>query len=230
VQVKTKNIVVSVLVVLFVGLAWYQFVYSPMASSASKSRAAAKDANTNADNLRKAISGTNSAKKKTKNNDPSTDLMQAALPVDAAESSFLRSVDALRVSSGADWQSITPTAPVISGTVSTISVGITVQGTEDELAQYASGLGDLQRLFVMDNLAISAASGSSGVPGGTSGRVLNGHFNGGATLQMQISGRIFSQPGAIASATTGAAGSTTPAAGAAAPTGGTGSTPAVQNS
>ena len=41
--------------------------------------------------------------------------MLAAIPVDAAEASFLRSIDALRVASGADWQSITPSRPGRAG-------------------------------------------------------------------------------------------------------------------
>lgn len=220
-QVKTKNLVVGALVVFFVGLLWFQFVYSPMQSKASKARHATHEADVTAANLRKAIDQSNAAAKKTKSHDPTTDLMIAAVPVDAAEASFLRSVDALRVASGAAWQSITPSTPTSSGTISTITVGISVQGTQGQLLTYANGLGHLKRLFVLDNLSLGDG-GSVAAPGSTSRPAPGATFSGNQ-LQMQITGRIFGQPGAVAPAggTTGAGGGTTPVTGAPAPTGGT---------
>jgi len=223
VQVKTKNAIVSGLVVLFVGLLWFQFVYSPMESKASKAKAATKDANITADNLRKALDGTSGSKKSTKNNDPSTDAMVEALPVDGGEAAFLRSLDQIQASSGAQWQSITPVAPIVSGSVATITVGITVNGTEDELARYQTGLEALKRTFIMDNVTIGQ-SGSGTDATGVAGRVFLG-----PNLVMQISGRIFSQPTAVQSPTGVANGATTPVTGAPAPTGGASSPPGVSN-
>jgi len=76
-------------------------------------------------------------------------LGQGLRAADAAEASFLRSIDALRISSGADWQSISPGAPVLVGTLTTINVAITVQGTESQLASYQNGLYDLQYILRM---------------------------------------------------------------------------------
>jgi Tfp pilus assembly protein PilO len=214
VQVKTKNLVVGAIVVLLVGALWYRVVYSPMENKASKAKTAAHEADVTAATLRQQLAA---ATKKAKVQNVATDVLLAAVPLDAAEATFLRSIDALRVSSGADWQSITPALPTITGTLATISVGISVQGTEDQLARYVSGLSDLNRLFVLDSLAISAST-ASGTPGSAPSAAPGNVFTGGR-LQMQISGRIFTQPGVVPTAAA-TAGTTTPAAGAPAPTGG----------
>ncbi|HEY5173131.1 MAG TPA: type 4a pilus biogenesis protein PilO [Acidimicrobiia bacterium] len=217
-QVKTKNLLVSALVVLLVGALWYKVVYSPMESKASKAKIAAHDADTSAAGLRQAL-GDTSAAKKANGHDVPLGVMLAAIPVDSAEASFLRGIDALRVVSGADWQSITPASPVSTGNLTTITVGISVQGTEDELNRYVSGLAELKRIFVTDNVTITA-----------SGKGQGNVFAAGL-LQLQVSGRIFSQPAAISSATAGATGTagsaTTPTPSAAGAT--TPATAAVQN-
>lgn len=216
-QVKTKNLVVGALAVLLVGALWYRVVYSPMESKASKAKAAAHEADTTAENLRQALG--ESAKPKNKAADVSSQAMLAAVPADSAEASFLRGLDAVRIVSGADWQSVTPIAPTTSGTVSSMTVAITVQGTEDQLARYLNGLNGMKRLFVVDNVSINgtgpAAAGGTGQ--GSPGAVFFGD-----KFQAAISGRIFSQPSAVATATAGATtagAATTPVTGAPAPTG-----------
>lgn len=211
-QVKTKSLVIGAVIVALVGLLWYRVVYSPMESKASKAKTAAHDADATAANLQRSLNSAAAAKKSGK--DVSAGAMLTAVPIDAAEASFLRSVDALRVSSGADWQSITPTPPTSSGSIATINLAINVQGTEVQLTRYLSGLSDLKRLFVLDNVSISGSSvgsGSAPTPNAPSGGTFAGD-----KLQMAVSGRIFAQPGAVPSAT-GAAGTTTPAVGAPAP-------------
>jgi Tfp pilus assembly protein PilO len=213
VQVKTKNLLVSAIVVLLVGALWYKVVYSPMESKASKAKTAATDAETSAAGLRQQL-GTSRAVKKANGQDVSLGVMLNAIPADSAEASFLRSIDALRVLSGADWQSITPSAPVSTGSLSTVSVGISVQGTEDQLARYVTGLADLKRIFVTDNVTITASGKGQG------------HVFAAGVLQLQVTGRVFSQPGAssaIAGAT-GTTGSVTAPTGATTP-----ATAAVQN-
>lgn len=212
-QVKTKNLLVSVIVVLLVGALWYKVVYSPMESKASKAKTAANAADTSAAGLRQQL-GTAGAAKKANGQDVAPGVMLTAIPADSAEASFLRSIDALRILSGADWQSITPAAPVTTGTLASISVGISVQGTEDQLARYVTGLADLKRIFVTDNVTITASGKGQS------------HVFASGVLQLQVTGRVFSQPvasSAIAGAT-GAAGSVTAPSGATTP-----ATAAVQN-
>jgi Tfp pilus assembly protein PilO len=214
VQVKTKNLAVGALVVLLLGMLWYRAVYSPMESKASKAKAAALAADTSSANLRQALNGSSSTKK---NNDQavSSQAMLEAVPIQTAEASFLRSIDAIRVSSGANWQTITPGTPTPAGSLVTISVAITAQGTEDEIARYVAGLSTMKRVFIVDNLTIqsgtNAATGSGPVRGHAGAVFL------GDSEQLQISGRIFAS--ATASATTPATGAPAPTGGAGAPTG-----------
>jgi Tfp pilus assembly protein PilO len=223
VQVKAKNAMLSALVVLLVGALWYRVVYSPMESKASKAKTAAHEADDNAANLRQRIDTLNEAKKKAKQHEVAKSVMVAAIPADAAQASFLRAIDALRISSGADWQAITPVAPVSTGTITTINVSISVQGTEEQLMRYQSGLYDLKRIFVLDNLSLTQ-NGSAAAPGSAPQAAPGASFVG-DQMQMQISGRIFSQPATASSATGGSGtsgtggGATTPATGAPAPAG-----------
>ena len=216
-QVKTKNLLIGAIVVLLVGLLWYKVVYSPMESKASKAKTAAHQADATAASLRQELNS--AASKKAKGQAVSTAALLAAVPLDAAEASFLRSIDELRVSSGADWQSITPAPPTSAGDIATITVGISVQGSEDQLARYVSGLSDLKRLFVLDTLTLTAAA-PSGEPGSAPNATPGNVFTSGK-MQMQISGRIFTQP-AVVPATpggvTGAPRTATPGVGAPAPT------------
>jgi Tfp pilus assembly protein PilO len=206
VQVKTKNLLMGALVVLFVGLAWFQFVYSPMENKASKARTAAHDADQSAAQLRRELAG--GTTKTPKNDDASSVAMLQAVPVDPAESTFLREIDALRVQTGAAWQSITPTVgaagPVGSTNVTTINVGITVQGTSNQLLQYVGGLSGLKRIFVADNVTLTAngSKAPAGSPGGASSTS--------DQMALQVTGRIFSQA-AAAAGSTGSTSSGTPA-------------------
>jgi Tfp pilus assembly protein PilO len=203
VQVKTKNLVMGALVVLFVGLLWFQFVYSSMENKASKARTAAHDADQSAAQLRRQLAG--GTAKKPKSQDATSQAMLQAVPVDAAEASFLRDIDALRVQSGAAWQSITPTpgtaSAVGSANLVTINVGITVQGTNAQLLQYVSGLSAIKRVFVVDNITLTA-NGSKGPAGSSPGASPSTD-----QMQLQVTGRIFSQaaaPAAPAAVTPGA--------------------------
>jgi Tfp pilus assembly protein PilO len=218
VQVKTKNVMVSALVVLLVGALWYKVVYSPMESKASKAKSAAHEADSTAQTLQHQIGALQAAQKQAKLHDPAASVMLQAVPATAAEASFLRAIDALRIGSGANWQSITPSPPALSAGVASIAVTITVQGTETQLLRYASGLYDMKRIFLVDNLNITPGGNGTGI---AALHAVPGFVFPPGELQLQVTGRIFSGPGAVPvpAGTTGTpAAATTPATGAPAPT------------
>jgi len=206
VQVKTKSLIVGTLAVVIVGLVWFQFVYSPMKSKASKANTAAKSSQTEVDNLQQALDQLTASNKKAKANDIGSAQMLGAVPADAAEASFLRNLDAVRARSGADWQSVTPSAPTASGNVASINVSIQVAGNETTLARYLSGLYAMQRVFIADNVTLS----QSGCPLQL-GKCPDGALFKGGTMQMTVTGRIFAGPAAVPVSTSTTGRSTTAA-------------------
>ena len=205
-QVKTKNLIVVVLAVVMISAVWYRLIYSPIKSKTSKANAAAQNAETDSKNLQDAIDNIMAANKKSAEKDVGTAQMLTAVPADAAEASFLRSLDTIRVGSGADWQSVTPGAPSASGGVTSITINITVNGNETSLASYLNGLYSMHRIFVPDNVTLANLGC---LDPSTCG---NGALFKGGPMTMTVSGRIFAGPTAVpstGSGTSGAGGSST---------------------
>jgi Tfp pilus assembly protein PilO len=207
VQVKTKTLIVGGLAVLMVGLLWWRVVYSPITSKTSKANAAAHNAQIDIDNLQKSIDDLQAAAKKSAAKDVGTAKMLVAVPAAAAEASFLRSLDTLRISTGAGWQSVTPGTPTVAGPVTSITVNIIVGGTEDQLARYLSELYSMRRIFIPDNVTLSS-NGNALIQTGSPGAAQGALFKGGP-IAMTVSGRIFAGPAAVPGSTTSAG--TTPA-------------------
>jgi Tfp pilus assembly protein PilO len=204
VQVKTKTLIVGGLAVLMVGLLWFRVVYSPITSKTSKANAAAHSAEIDVTNLQHSIDDLTATKKKNAANDVGTAAMLEAVPADTAEASFLRELDAIRVSSGANWQSVTPSTPTAAGGVTSIGVSIAVLGSEDQLSRYLTGLYSMHRVFIPDNVTLTP-QGSAALPGQAAPRP--GALFEGGLMQMQVAGRIFAAASAIPSPATGTAGS-----------------------
>jgi Tfp pilus assembly protein PilO len=207
VQVKTKNLMVIGLAVLLVLLMWYRFAYSPMQSQASKASTATKDAEARAKTLRTQLDGT-APKKKTAASELSSAELQAAIPADPQLASLLRSVDEVKAASGISWQSITTATPTVVGGLAAMNVGITAQGSYQQVHSYVARLLGLKRLMVIDMVSFTAGGGTSGSTSTASGPPVGTVFAGtGAppVLQAQISARVFSQPTAPAIAANGIA-------------------------
>ncbi len=187
-QVKTKNLLIGAVIVALVGMLWYRVVYSPMQAKASKATAAARAADTQSAGLRRTLTGSSPGDKHNPKS-VSTQSLLAAIPADPAEASFLRSLDELRISSGAAWQTIAPGVPGPSSSGASITVTITASGTEDQVARYLVGLTTLKRVFVIDNVAI--APDASKTVAGPPAQPQSGALFGGGLEQATISGRIF---------------------------------------
>ena len=197
-QVKTKNLLVIAIAALLVLALWYRVLYAPMAHSASKDRQSAKDNEASAQTLRSQLSS-GSIKKNGTNGDASASALAAAIPSDPALADFLRKVDTIRASSGVTLQTIAPSPPTFAGSVESVNLAITVQGTYDQVTQYERELMALPRLVVTDQVSISTGGSTTSASGSTSGA---------PTVQVQMVARMFAQPTGTAIAGSGAARST----------------------
>jgi Tfp pilus assembly protein PilO len=201
-QVKTKDLAVIGLAIIFVLFLWYQFVYSPMGAQASKANQSAQDAKQQAASLDAQVRQMTGAGAKKK---ASNDELQKAIPATPQVSEFLRQMQQIRDAVGIPeaFQSIAPAAPTATGGSMAISVGITAKGSYAQMMDYVNRLNKLPRLVVVDNVQITAGGAGSGTGGGPTGPVFAG--SGAAPeLSLQISVRLLTA-GAPAAATSGGA-------------------------
>jgi Tfp pilus assembly protein PilO len=207
VQVKTKNALVVGLAVFLVVLLWYRVMYSPLKSSATKANDATEQAESQANTLRAQIA---KQEKQEKDSGVNEKVLKTAVPVDDELTTFLRTADGIRDASGVIFQSVTPSAPTIVNNFSTIGIVITAQGTYRQVHDYVQRLLDVDRIFIADNVAFTAAGSSSTstdgevTAGGPTGDVFAGTGSA-PLLQVQVTGRLFHQPPAGALVGSGAA-------------------------
>ncbi len=230
-QVKTKNVAVIALGVLLVLLLWYRMIYSSMSSQAAKAKQSTHDAELRVDALQRQLNQTTGDGKGGEAKKASADELQNAIPVTPELSNFLRATDKIRAASGVGFQSITPSAPTLVGSVETINLGIIVQGEYPKVIDYLDRLMKTPRLVIVDNVGVtgggSSSASSSGGPtgGGPTGEVFAG-VGAAPTLQVQLTARLFAQAPtglSVGSSPNGAAGSSSnqPAGGPTSPPPGT---------
>jgi Tfp pilus assembly protein PilO len=202
---KQKNLMVGALVAALVMALWYMMLYSPLNSKASKANKAASAAQAKETSLRadlRKISPTGAAAKNQKKLDA---LLQSSVPKDPAEAAFLRQLNSIKNSTGVAFQSVTPSPPTSASGLSSIGVSITVQGSDAQVMSYLQRLEKLSRLFVTDNVTVTASGASNAATtGGPVGHVFAGAGSA-PILQVLVTGRVFTQalvaaPGATATA------------------------------
>jgi len=214
VSVKTKNIAVLVLAALLLLIGWQRLVLGPMSSSEAKANRVVREEQNRARTLDAEL---RRIKSDEGSKGPSAAELTAAIPESPAVSSFLRAVDGIRNETGVTFQSLTPN-PVAAGAASpSIGLDVSVQGSWDQVRAYIGRLVRLDRLVVVDNVSLTAASTATG-PGGagvqTSGAPTGTIFAGAGaapTVSAQLTARVFTQQAPAGAATVpGAAAAGTP--------------------
>jgi len=224
---KTKNLMVSILVGVLVLALWYTMLFKPTRAKATKAKAEAQTQQDQLAPLQAKLAqarndAANAAEIKTQLAD-----LQRALPDNPALAAFIRDANAIASASGVAWQSVTHAAPVPGiGGVNSITVGIQVKGTYGEVLDYVGKLAAMQRLLVVDNLQLSSTTSAGGAGDANATEQSTGPFSGGDLLSATISARMFSTPAAAAAAVgTGTTGAPEPsAASSSAPASSSGST------
>jgi len=194
---KTKNLMVSILVAVLVLALWYTMLLKPTRSKVSKTKA---DAQAQEDKLaplqtqlaQARADAANAAQIKAE-----LASLQQALPNTPALAAFIRDANATASASGVAWQSVTHAPPVPGiGGIESITVGIQVKGTYGEVLDYVGKLAAMKRLLVVDNLQLATTtSGGSNAEG-----LSTGPFSGGDQLAATISARMFATPSAAQAA------------------------------
>ncbi len=154
-QVKTKNLMVGILVAVLVLLLWYRVAYAPAKSSAAKAKDQTQQLEDRAATLQRQLDGDAKKKKEKQEAIPSTKLV-AAVPVNDKITAFLRRTDQIAATSGVDYQSVTPTLGSAEGGLSVINVGVTVDGSYASVMSYLGTMLSDSRIMLMDNVSLTA--------------------------------------------------------------------------
>jgi hypothetical protein len=202
---KNKNVMFGALLALLALVLFYRVVYGSMQSQASKAKKSQQNYETQISALQHQLKliapGANGGPTK----GVSKDELAAAVPPAANEAEFLRIFQQIGDASGVKFSQVTPSNP--NGTsgssssssassaaagVQTINVGITVQGTYNEVQDYVNRLMHAPRLLVIDSENVTTGPSSSGTQtgGGPVGPVFAGQGQA-PTLQVQLTARIF---------------------------------------
>jgi len=216
---KTKNLMVSVLVGVLVVAVWWTMLLKPTRAKVAKAKTDTQAQEDKLAPLQRQLAqarqdASHAAELKTQ-----LESLQHALPDAPALSAFIRDANGIASASGVQWQSVTHATPAPGGPggVLSITVGMQVQGTYGQIVDYLSRLASMKRLMVVDNLQLSPSTSTAGAAnanangGANPANASTGPFSGGDQLTATISARMFATPAAAAAAagTTGAPASST---------------------
>ena len=219
---KTKNLAVGALVGLLTMALWYNFLLKPTRASEKKVKDETAVERTKLQPLQAQVAQANIDAAHAGTFKARLAVLKNAIPESPALANFIRDANAVAAASGISWQSVThgPPTPGVGG-VESISVGIQIKGTYEQVLDYLTRISKLRRLLVLDNVNFTAAGttvapGTGAASGGANAST--GPFSGASSLSVTITARMFEIPaGALATDATGATGATgaatTPAGG-----------------
>ncbi len=205
---KTKNLAVSILAALLVLAVWYQYLLKPTRSQASKVRAETATDRAKLAPLQRQLDQARADDAHKSTLAAQLAALQLAVPNSPALAAFVRDANQIAAASGVSWQSVTHALPTPSlGGVETITVGIQVKGTYEQVLDYVGRLAGIRRLLVVDSVQLNTSSSTgAGAPSDTGSST--GPFTGASKLSATISGRMFVGGAAAASSATGSGSST----------------------
>lgn len=207
---KTKNTMVGVLAGVLVLALWWTVLLKPTRAKASKVRSDTAVEQQKLDPLQTQLVKAQHDAAHAAEFKAELDSLQKAMPGSPALATFIRDANAIASATGVSWESVTHGQPTLGvGGVISISLGIQVKGTYEQVVEYLTRLAALQRLVVVDGVQLSTAAstgattGSSASSGGSTGP-----FSGGSQLSATITARMFVSPGATSSTSDGSGTST----------------------
>jgi Tfp pilus assembly protein PilO len=214
---KTKNLMVSVLVGVLVVALWWTMLLKPTRAKVAKAKTDTQTQEDKLAPLERQLAQARQDASHAAELKAQFQSLQHALPDTPALSAFIRDANSIASASGVQWQSVTHATPAPGGPggVLSITVGMQVQGTYGQIIDYLGRLASMKRLMVVDNLQLSPSTSTAGAAnanangGANPANASTGPFSGGDQLTATISARMFATPSAAAAA---AATTGTPAA------------------
>jgi Tfp pilus assembly protein PilO len=205
---KTKNLAVSALIGLLTLALWWNFLLKPSRSEASKVKAETATERTKLQPLQAQLAQANADAAHAGTFKARLAVLKNAVPDSPELANFIRDANAIADASNIAWQSVTHGPPTTgSAGVSTIAVGIDINGTYEQVLDYLGRIAALKRLVVLDNVTLSGggtAAAGTGSTAASAGTGSTGPFSSGSTLTVTITGRMFLT--ATATVATGATG------------------------
>ena len=191
---KTKNLMVSILVGVLVLALWYTMLLKPTRAKVSDVKAETQTQQGKLAPLQAQLAQARSDASHAAEIKAELDDLQRALPDNPALAEFIRDANSTASASGVAWQSVTHAAPTPGvGGVNSITVGIQVKGTYAQVLDYVGRLAAMKRLLVVDNLQLTSSTTA-----GSDASASTGPFSGGDQLTATISARMFATPSAAA--------------------------------
>lgn len=220
---KTKNIAVGALAVVLTLALWWNFLLKPTRSEASKVKADTDIERAKLQPLQAQLDQANADAAHAATFRTQLAALQTAVPTSPALADWIRDANAIAENSDVAWQSVTHGAPTIGATgVWSISVGIQLQGTYEQVVEYITELAKVSRLVVVDGVTLTTSSNTgAGAGAAVDVGARTGPFSGGSLLAATISARMFETPPMVTDPVTGIQ---TPAVSAPAAGGSTGGT------
>jgi len=195
---KTKNIAVGALIAFLVMALWYNFLLKPSRADAKKVKAEVATEKAKLPPLQAQLAQANNDAAHAGTFKTQLAALKHALPESPELANFIRDANAVAAASNIDWQSVSHSdpAPGADG-IATITLGIQVKGTYEQVLDYLTRMSALKRLVVIDGLQFNGAgAGAGGSPAGPGAST--GPFSGASALSVTIAARMFETPPELA--------------------------------
>ena len=200
---KTKNLAVSIIVGVLLVALWWTMLLKPTRTKVAKVKSDTKLQEEKLAPLQTQIAQARQDASRAAELKAQLQSLQLAMPDSPALAAFIREANGIASASGVSWQSVSHAPPVPGTGGSSITVGLTVQGTYGQVVDYLGRLASMKRLLVVDSLQLAAGGSATTASDANTGAQSTGPFSGGSRLTATISARIFSTPSMAGATATG---------------------------
>jgi type IV pilus assembly protein PilO len=198
---KTRNIAFGALIAVLVMALWYNFLLKPSRADAKKVKAEVETEKAKLPPLQAQLAQANNDAAHAGTFKAQLAALKHALPDSPELANFIRDANAVAAASNIEWQSVSHSEPTPGADgIATITLGIQVKGTYEQVLDYLTRMSALKRLVVIDGLQFNGAgAGAGGAAAGPGAST--GPFSGASALSVTITARMFETPPELAVAT-----------------------------